>query len=185
MVSLQKLAASLSAPVVQECHELLGENRGNEDVRDVLLALEDHYTRVGQRVGHSLDLCLVGIGALFTDEKDHRHGDLRCRLWIERGLRLGAALSGDRVRGCDAPRPRGVRPEGREILLGHQLEVAEQRLHDRVAIALGQERVHALLDFYGQSEHCRVRDGPSLILVASALLFSGGLMFYAGVKRRM
>jgi hypothetical protein len=27
--------------------------------------------------------------------------------------------------------------------------------------------------------------GPSLLLVASALLFSGGLMFYAGVKRRM
>jgi hypothetical protein len=43
MVSLQKLAASLSAPVVQERHELLGENRGNEDVRDVLLALEDRF----------------------------------------------------------------------------------------------------------------------------------------------
>ena len=27
--------------------------------------------------------------------------------------------------------------------------------------------------------------GPSLLLVASVLLFSGGVMFYAGVKRRL
>jgi hypothetical protein len=27
--------------------------------------------------------------------------------------------------------------------------------------------------------------GPSLLLVAIALLFSGGVMFYAGLKRRM
>lgn len=84
---------------------MLGKSLWDKDVRDVLLALEYLDTRIGEHGGHGLDLCLAGIGALFANEKEHRHGDLRCQLWIEGSLCLGTALSGDRVCGRDTSRP--------------------------------------------------------------------------------
>ncbi len=36
------------ALVAQKCDEMLGEDLGNEDVRKVLLPLDDHESRIGE-----------------------------------------------------------------------------------------------------------------------------------------
>jgi Tol biopolymer transport system component len=49
----------------------------------------------------------------------------------------------------------------------------------------GDERFPDWQPLPGTTVHQPDTGGPSLLLVASALLFSGGVMFYAGLKRRM
>jgi hypothetical protein len=94
-----------ASALVQERQDVLGKSLRDKNVRDVLLAFKYLDPRIGQHGGHGLDLCLAWVGALFADEKENRHGDLRCQLWIEGSLRLGSALSGDRVRGRHTSRP--------------------------------------------------------------------------------
>jgi hypothetical protein len=72
-------------------------------------------------------------------------------------------LASDGVGGCHASRPGRGRPEGFHVVVEHRLQLAEKRLHDLVALPLGQEGVHAFLELRGQGVHVRVGDGPSLI----------------------
>ena len=51
----------------------------------------------------------------------------------------------------------------RPLLVGHQLELREEGLDDRVAVALGHGRVHAVLESGRQAVHLGVGDRPALI----------------------
>jgi hypothetical protein len=140
-----------------------GEPHGVEDVRDVLLAVNDHDPGIGQGGGHGSDVGGERVAAVRAGQQQGRDGDPGRPRGIEGHPGDGPELADDRGRGRDPGRPGGLGPEGGDLRLGHPHDLAEHGLDDRVVVPLGQQRVQPLANPRGELAGRRVGGRPTLV----------------------
>jgi hypothetical protein len=139
-----------------------GEDLGDEDVGDVLLALDDDDARVGQRRRRRLDARLGGSERFWPVTSSTGTVILPASSGSSRAVVSARTSRVDGVRGGDASGPGRGSLEGVHILVRQQLELAEDGLDDRVAVAGGQQRVHAVLEPGRQGVHAGSGTGQPL-----------------------
>jgi hypothetical protein len=95
-------------------------------------------------------------------EQQGWHGDPRRPPGVEGRLWDGPELA-DWWGGGDARRPRRLRPEGGDLGLRHQYDLAEHSLDDGIAVPFGQQRVQPPADARGEFACAGVGGPPAVV----------------------